>query len=399
MVTLRAVTADEYRDFAVANYAGFGETPRDEALERDRTITELDRTLAGFDDRGRIVATSAVLSDRISVPGGSLACAGVTAVTVRTDHRRQGLLRRMMDGMLDQAHERGEPLAALYASEAPIYGRFGFGPAAPAMGLTVRSGVASLVHEPRSRAEIVQADEAMAAMPRIYDAATRQRTGMVHRDPARWNWYFGHDDPADRAGASARYHAIVEGRGYAIYRLKPLVGSHTGEVAVAELIATDPDAYAALWKLALSIDLFSDVVAHNRPPDDPLRHLLADADVLTERNQSPLYLRLVDLAAALASRTYADEGALVLEVDDPFRPPNKGRWRLEAGLDGASCTRTSAQPDLVLDATTLSALYLGGWRWRTLADASKVAEHRPGAVAEADALFRTDRAPWNAQYF
>ena len=57
-------------------------------------------------------------------------CGGVTVVGVSPTHRRRGVLRTMMDAQLRDIHERGEPIAALWASEETIYWGFGYGIAA-----------------------------------------------------------------------------------------------------------------------------------------------------------------------------------------------------------------------------------------------------------------------------
>lgn len=402
-VELRPVAEAEFPAFARASARQFGEDLRDAWVPRYRALTELDRTVAAFAG-DEIVATGVVNSDRMPVPGGAeLASAGVTGVGVRTTHRRRGLLTAMMRRMLDQAAERGEPLAALYASEAPIYGRYGFGPAAPSVRLDVdlsRGGVVSsspLLRE----VQLVDPDAAVARFPEIYAAARAQRPGLLDRTPTQWDIMYGADDTEDRGGFSGRYHALLPGRGYAAYRIKAAWLDDQlpdGTLRVTEMVTTDPEATAALWAFVSSVDLVVRVEAQLRPPDDPLPFLLADRFGARTRGSDPMYVRLLDLPTALAARRYAVNGVLVLDVADRFCPGNTGRWRLEGGPDGATCAPSDAAPDLALDTADLATVFLGGNRWSTLAAAGRVAAD-PATLRRADAMFGWDHLPWNAQIF
>src|SRR6185503_18593563 len=88
------------------------------------------RALAAYDGDEPVALTGAYRFD-LSIPGGELPCAGVTWVGVIPTHRRRGILRDLMRRELEDVHSWGEPIAALWASEAAIYGRFGYGHAAP----------------------------------------------------------------------------------------------------------------------------------------------------------------------------------------------------------------------------------------------------------------------------
>jgi predicted acetyltransferase len=165
------------------------------------------------------------------------------------------------------------------------------------------------------------------------------------------------------------------------------------------LIATTAEAYAALWRHVLDVDLMARVSAEMRPVDEPLRFLLADSRQPKTRIEDGLWLRLVDVAAALAGRRYAVEGRLGLRVRDEFCSWNDGPYELVGGPAGAECKRNSRSPDLALDAADLAALYLGGNRFRALSEAGRVQELRPGGIARADAMFATERAPWCPSHF
>ena len=59
--------------------------------------------------------------------GRALALAGIAGVGTHPDHRRQGLLRTIMTQQFQVMRARGQTCAALWASQAAIYQRYGFG--------------------------------------------------------------------------------------------------------------------------------------------------------------------------------------------------------------------------------------------------------------------------------
>ena len=379
--------------------------PTDEELAAARETTEFDRTLAFFDGP-EIVATAGIFSYQMTVPGGALPCAGVTRVSVLTTHRRRGLLTAMMRRQLDDIHERGEPLAALYASETVIYGRFGYGLATYQAAVELeRSHAAFAAKVPSSgRLSLVDVPTAVSAFTRIWEQARRNQPGMLGLDE-RWMRYQLTDLELHREGASPHYRVLYlsDGNpsGFAVYRLKLDwdASGPNGTLRLESLIAGTAEAYAALWRYILEVDLMARVSAEMRPVDEPLRFLLADSRQPKTRIEDGIWLRLVDVAAALAGRRYAVEGRLVLRVRDEFCPWNAGSFELTGGPTSAECHRTDASPDLELDAADLGALYLGGNRFRTLQEAQRVNEVRSGSVARADAMFAIDRAPWCPSHF
>lgn len=350
----------------------------------------------------RIVGNLGVIETDLSLPGGTrLPVAAVTAVGVEQTWRRRGLLRSMMAAALDEAVAHGEPVAALFASESPIYGRFGFGPAAPTMAYDiqrVRTGFRDPVDLRLVRS--VPPEQAMAGWPAIHAAMGEQRGGSVGIVPGLWRIGLVEDRPGWQGGATSRRLVEVPGRGYARYRVKggdedPLPGGH---VELIDLLALDAEAECALWQHVCDVDLTTLVRTSLRPPDDALPALVTEPMALGERRGPPLYTRLLDVPRALASRSYATAGRVVLEVDDPDGYA-AGCFLLEAGPEGAGCSRTGAAADLALGIEELSAVWLGGTRVVQLAAAGRIAEHRPGAVAALDRLLGVERAPWTTTVF
>lgn len=394
---MRSITAEEYPAFATAVETAFALEARPADIALWRRITELDRTVAAFDG-SRIVATGTADSLEVTVPGGAaVRMAGITAIGTLPTHRRRGLLTRTMRRLLDDARDRGEPLAGLWASEAVIYGRFGFGWAASGLHVTVDTRRAAFTAPPdlRGRMRLLDEAEARAMLPRIYEQARPGTPGMLSRSSARWEWAF-HDPEHLREGAGRQFIVADRDRGYARYRVKEAEGpaGPDGTLIVQELVAADDDALAGLWRYLLDVDLVSTVQARDRPVDDPLPLLLLDPRQAVTGVSDSLWVRVLDVPAALAARTYPADGALVLEVRDDFCPAVGGTFLLEARDGRSRCAPTGAAPDLSLAARDLGALSLGGVRPSQLARAGRVTAHRPGALAVADRLFPTAPAPW-----
>ncbi len=401
---LRPITDEEWPAFTRAMFDTFGEEPPAHYLDAVPPVAELDRTLALWDG-DRVVTTAGVYSRELTVPGGVVPCAGITWVSVAPTHRRQGVLTAVMRRQLTELHEQErEPVAALWASESSIYGRFGYAPA------TWRGALSGEVSRLRlrpgadlgtGRVDRVDVDAYRAAAVGLHDRLRRTVPGNMARDDRWWERQL-RDDPDQRRGASARrylLHTEADGTvsGYAAFRVRARWsddGLPDGTVVVEELRSDRPAAHAALWRFLLSLDLVRTVKAPGASPDEPLRHLLADPRALRSQPWDALWVRLVDVGRALAARRYPAVVELVIEVRDPFCPWNDGRWWLRGHPAGAWCARTDADPDLVVDVEALAAAYLGGVSLATLQAAGRVTEVSPGAVVQASTAFRWPVTPW-----
>ncbi len=247
-------------------------------------------------------------------------------------------------------------------------------------------------------------DEALKVWPGIYDCVRLVSPGMISRSAPWWSFRHlpEHERPMPGFSKSFLVQYEEQGRpqGYVRYRVQESYeeGSSTATLMVGELIAPTPQAYNALWSFIFGVDLIGTITTPWARTDEPLQHMLADPRRLVRRTQDTLFVRLVDVPRALASRKYSAEGAVVIEVKDAFCPWNSGRYRLEGGPDGATCTATSASADITLDAETLGAAYLGGTRFQTFARAGRAAGDE-AALAFADAMFAWDPAPWIPEIF
>ena len=405
-IELRPITEDEHPQFHTAEGAAFGHVAMSgDQLAEDRTVFEYDRTIAAFDGED-MVATACAFSFRMTVPGGAeVPVAGVSSVTVAATHRRQGLLRRMMQLQLDDVAARGESIAVLNASEGGIYGRFGYGLAQFFQSWRLDTRRSGFIALPRDdlRLRLVPKRDAKPVLMPIYDAWRRTRPGLLTQSEAWWDCVLS--DTTDWRGGGPLLVVVCEptaahGGGYATYQVDNDRPPGHWKLTVRELVALDDEVEARLWRYLLDVDLIDTVTADARPLDDPLRWRLADPrQVQTIGVRDFLYVRLVDVPAALTARRYEAPGTIVLEVQDRFRPATSGRHRLSTDGGAGSCELTDAPADLELAVADLGSLYLGGVTATELARAGRVTEHRAGALIEADRLFASPLAPFCVTHF
>jgi predicted acetyltransferase len=399
---LRPVTEDELRPFFDMLVRAFGDNLSDADFDAELLTAERERTLASFDGE-TIVSTAGAFTFALAVPGGRLPAGGVTYVGVAPTHRRQGLMSAMMRHQLADIRDRGEPIAILWASEAVIYGRFGYGIATRRYNIEIDRIDARLradapydetVSLHRSSAKDLQ------AAVRVIDDGNAPRPGTFLRNE-KWIESLTVDTEDQRGGYSPLECVVArrgdEPVGYVAYRVKP--GSvrpynlSDGDAGVVEQQALTPAVDAMLTRYLLSLDLVRRVRWWNQPADSALPHLLTDPRQARTTVTDALHLRVVDVAVALAGRRYLAPLDVVIELSDRELAHNAGRWRLRAGPDSASCERTDAAPDLSMDVEALGAAYLGGTSLTSLAAAGRV-NGTPDAMRSASVAFGWDVQPW-----
>ena len=407
---IRAGTPSGLKPLARPLMVAFGEEITDAELEEWQHTSEADRWLAAYEGETPI-GTAAAFTFRLTVPGGEVAAAGVTAVGVEPGHRRRGVLRSLMRRQLDDVRERGEPVAILWASESAIYQRFGYGLGALNGQFEIdRARTAWLrPEEPAGRMRLVDPDEALATFPAVYERMRAVTPGALSRTEDWWRWAILHDAEHMRRGSGPKFRYLYEvdgaAEGYALYRVKGDWDERgpRGQLLVVEAVTPTPRALRGVWSFLFGVDLVRTIRASREPVPHPLQLALADPRALGMTAGDGLWVRLVDLPAALAARRYGAVDALVVEVADAFCPWNAGRWRLAtAGGTGAAVatvSRTDGAPDLAVDVAALAPVYLGAFRLSDLARAGRVEERTPGAIRRADALFASDRAPWCSTMF
>jgi predicted acetyltransferase len=401
-IEIRPIGAGELEAFFEVPSRALGfPMPSPEQFDLEREHRDLGRTLAGLDGGSVVATTDSHLFD-LTVPGpAAIPVAGVTAVAVRSTHRRRGLVRALMERQLSEARERGEVAAVLLASESVIYGRFGYGAATLGASLEIdpsRSVFASPNALP-GRVLLVDRDRALELQPGVFTQAARSRPGGIPRPDAFWL------SAAIRKDGDQAFYAVYEATdgsvdGYATYDVRSRweEGLPDYQLTVQELVTASPEAYAALWRHVLDVDLVTKVSSHTRPPDEALRWMLADPRRLRmPRCHDFLWVRPLDVPRSLEARTYAADGGIVIRVADTMF--GDGTYELSVSDGRGHCTTTDASPDLGCGIADLGATYLGGVSFAELATAGRVVELTTGAVRRADVLFASRPLPWCQTWF
>ncbi len=400
---MQRMSAGELREAFTALERTFHGEPGPESVAAETGVVDTDRMLV-VRDGAEVVASAGSFALTMTVPGGPAPVAGVTWVGVQADRRRQGLLGAMVRRLLADLHEAGEPTAALFASEGAIYQRYGFGPAAWSVRLSLPRGAAFV--QPVAPGPVRQLLAPTGAdLAPLYDAVHPLRTGTYARDDAWWAHRLV-DPPDGRGGAGPLRALLVDGpagpEAYALFAVRATWehDAPAGTVLVREAVATTPQAYARLWRALLDVDLTTRVETRNGAVDEPLLQLLAEPRSARATVRDSLWARPVDVGASLQQRAYAADVDLVLDVSDATCPWNAGRWRLSAGAGGAVCTRTQDAVDLTLDVRDLGAVLLGGTPLSARAAAGTVTARSDAVLARATTAFGwPGPAPWCPHVF
>lgn len=402
MIEIRPARPEEFPAVLSPIMHYFGRAPSPEFAERFGPMLPADRIHVAFED-GEVVGSGGAFPFEIGVPGGLARAAGTTLVGVLPTHRRRGILRGLMRAQLDDVHERGEPLAYLWASYDAIYGRFGFGVASFTGTIELPSDRIAFWRdfEPTGRVRLVDVDEALEIFPTLQRRAAELHPGMFVRTPEWWRNRRLADPESGREGGGEMVRALLELDGepaaYALYRLQFSAdrGIPTGVTRVIEAVGISPVATREIWRYLLEIDWMASVRAHLLPLDHELLLLLQEPRHARLNYRDGLWVRVVDVEAAMAARTFSATDPVVVELADEFCAWNEGVWEL--GPEGAS--RSTSAPELRLESHALGSAYLGGFTFSQLARAGRVEELVEGALDRADALFRADRYPWCPEIF
>ncbi|MEU0953927.1 GNAT family N-acetyltransferase [Streptomyces niveus] len=413
-IDVRVITESDFPAWLRALNTGFLRSPAvSEENVADRRSYMDTRRMRGAFDEGRCVATYRTFPQELTAVGGArLPSSAISNVTVSATHRRRGLLSRMITADLAEAKERGDVVSTLIAAEYPIYGRYGFGPAAwitdwsidvPRAGLDPR---ASGQPDDGGRVDLADGSDVTKLGPELHERLRSLRHGVITRNERWWRVLTG---TATSHGApwSEPFHAVYrsasgEVEGLLTYKADEVWGDAKqplNTATVLDAIAVTTAAERALWRYVCSIDWITTVRTGYRAPDDLLPLFLPDpraARIVTQADF--LWVRILDTVRALESRTYAASGTLVLNIHDRASLAS-GRYRLDTTPTTTTCTPTTQSPDLTLDVRELGALYLGDESAVRLAALGTVTEEKPGAASRTDALFRTSRRPWCPDVF
>jgi len=390
-IELRTSTWDDFPLVKVINARGENGYRSQVDFDAHRLVFTPDRSIMAFDGKNMVGNALSYEMD-MYIPGGLSKIAAVASVSVQATHRRKGINRSIMKYQLEDIHSRQEPLAVLQASESIIYGRYGYGMASFENNLEIektRSAYA-IDHVPEGQSYFIEESEAREIFPQIYAKAIENRVGMVRRNENWWEFRFR--EPGLKGGDPkswfVKYQKNGENDGYLRYTINDV------ELNVIELIASSHEAYSSLWRLCLDMDLVDIIKAEHRPADEELKWMLADPRRLVEHSCDRYWVRLVDVKKALSQRLYSVDGSLTLEVRDSFLPWNQEVVELRSESGESSCATSNRNPDIVLSAGDLGAVYLGGINFSTLLAAGRIEEITKGSISKANLMFSTKRNPW-----
>ncbi|HEX6361192.1 GNAT family N-acetyltransferase [Actinophytocola sp.] len=359
-----------------------------------------DRTFGAFDG-DRQVGTAMSFPSSLTVPGGEiLPAAGVTYVGVRSDYRRRGALTGMMRIQLEDCAARGDVFAILHASEPVIYGRFGYGVATVARTVRVHSPKTALRPEVpvAGTVRLLDSDEIVPTLKAAYPSIQPTRTGLMGRSAQWWTIVYERRLVDQYLLVAAHVTPAGDVDGWVAY--EP-ADSHSDDprvqpgLRVLDFQAADQGVANDLWRYLLGVDLVDDINAYFRPADDPIEEIVVNNLAVRSERDEELWVRLVDVPAALAARTYDMASPVVIEVVDALLPANSGRYRI--GPQGTE--RTADAPALTMTPDVLAMLYLGTFRASTLAGIGRITVADPAALPAADRLFAVDRPAWNGSLF
>ena len=403
-VEIRQATGDEMADLGILGGYVYGGAFGDGIDNVIATSIRPEWTLCAFVD-GKLASSFSTIPFTMRANGKAMALAGVSTVGTQPEYRRRGLVRRIHTQAVADMRDAGQPVAALWASQAAIYQRYGY-----AMSTLRRSYAIDTVdiafHDGNpgtGRVERMDLATGFDVVKQTYIAFVAERMGYLHRSKELWLRDVLASVEADGpTWAAVCYDQEGGAQGYVIYTLRADKVDHPArgqELVVRDLVWLNQDAYRSLWSFIASHDLVGRVVWRAAPIDDPALEFFLEPRLLNATDREGAWFRIVDAPAALAGRGYDTTSELAIGIEpDPLTPWNDGTWRLETGLGGAHMAKTAGSADIRLDVRTLTSLFTGFRSALHLANWGLLHGDRQ-AVARADAIFRTRHAPHCPDHF
>lgn len=398
-ITLRTATELDWDAIALLDAHAFGEHQNSDDMAETKLLTASSEIFLACDGDLPVGVTMHFPMD-VTVPGGaSLPATGVSWVSVAPTHRRRGILRRLFTAQHEKFEEAGKPLSVLTASEATIYERFGYGAATEGVDYRIDRRFTAFRKDlpPPKDARLVTSQQARELLPDIYDRWRKQTAGAQPMPPTRWHRFFA--DRKNARGGFSKLFFIVHPDGYIAFRRGYRVGTAGAQEArVVDVIAVTDEARSALWQVLCGVDLVESIEV-TLAAGDPLLTLLTDRRVPAVTGvKDGLWVRLMDVPAALSARTYAIDTDLVLGVVDPFLDAG-GAFRFVSRDGRAEVSRTDDTPDVTVSSSVLGSMYLGAHRARQFARAGRVEATSEKALHEFDLAFGTATEPRIGWYF
>ncbi len=370
-----------------------------------------DWTLCAFDD-GRLTTTYGAWPLTMRFNGNAVPIAGVTCVSTNPIDRRRGYLRRIMETDFVRLKEaKQQPMALLYASQAAIYQRFGYGIVSTHYEYRIdpRYIRFSFPAEVHGALRQVSKDDDFGLLVDLYRRYREDRTGAIHRGKAMWEANVLAKPPAGYTQNIVVYEEGGLALGYMIYTSGSVWRADgpgpNQEVHVQDMVWLNIACYRAFWEHLARMELAREVFWHNVPGDDPAPHLLLDPRMLHATGRDGLLARIIDIPAALMVRPYPEKAVLRFDVLDAMAPWNSGTWELDTGEGEASVAPLTSSksapglptlttsPDLTLDVNTLAMLIFGQISASEAVRYGRATLHDHRALARWDAALRTKYRP------
>ncbi|MGB7365260.1 MAG: GNAT family N-acetyltransferase [Rhodococcus sp. (in: high G+C Gram-positive bacteria)] len=398
-ITIRRATEDDWDAIALLDAHAFGEHQNSDDMAETKLLTASSEIFLACDGDLPVGVTMHFPMD-VTVPGGtSLPATGVSWVSVAPTHRRRGILRRLFTAQHERFEDAGKPLSVLTASEATIYERFGYGAATQGVNFTIDRRFTAFRKElpPPEGARLMTSEQARELLPDIHDRWRRVTPGAQPMPTTRWQRFFA--DRKNARGGFSKLFFIVHPDGYVAFRRGYRVGTAGAQEArVDSFVAVTDEARSALWQVLCGVDLVESIEV-TLPAGDPLLTLLTDRRVPAVTGvKDGLWVRLMDVPAALTARTYAIDTDLTIAVEDPFLNAG-GVFRFVTRDGRAEVTPTTGEPDVTLSSSVLGSMYLGAHRARQFAAAGRVTTTSEKALHEFDLVFSTPSQPQIGWFF
>jgi predicted acetyltransferase len=397
-IEVRPARADEMDQFGLIGayvYAGaFGDGPDNIVSQNNRP----EWTLCAFDG-ARMAASYSCLPFTMRANGNAVAMGGVTAVGTLPEYRRQGLVRAITTRSFADMRERGQAVAALWASQAAIYQRYGYALSSALVTYCIDSVDVGFGDGDGGSMRIarVDADTGAEIMKKVYIDFVAQRTCYLHRSKTLWmNGVLSSSPLTGPVNIAVAHAANGAPTGYVAYHVRNDKTGHPTrgqELLVKDLVWLNVDAYRSLWTWLARHDLVGRITWLRAPIDDPAPELFVEPRLLNAQPRDGIWLRIIDAQAALALRGYQTDGAITLEIaKDDLTPWNEGRVKLECSADGATVTPSKGNADITLSVKALASLYTGYRSARQLSQWGML-EGDDAAIERATRTFATRYAP------
>ncbi|MCU1445523.1 GNAT family N-acetyltransferase [Cryobacterium sp.] len=404
----------------LADARGFHEiTPTEGTLEVQVEDIATDRVTGVWDatsaDPETPVATVRSWEMGLTVPGGTaLASWAISSVTVSPTHRRQGIARAMLTSELRTAVRLRLPVAMLTVSEATIYGRYGFGPSVRQSSYLVETPRARWIGPtPAGRVQFVNPESLLTDGPAVFERTRERCPGEVDRREIWWKRILGllpNEPEAHKRGIRAVRYDDADGAiaGFALYEIALQNVSQPGQLKLVDLVAATDDAYAALWRFMVEMDMVNEIAAPLRSISEPVAWQVSDHRAVRKTGERDhLWLRILDVPTALGARRYAAPGDYLLDITDDLDFA-QGRFLLTIAADGSGQAQrlpdaAAGTPDgaveVALTAADLASLYLGGTSAVDLARAGRILEKTPDAARRLDTALHSAYTPHLSTWF